>query len=129
MTDSFEVKGDFSPAESFVETVDAGDACETIAVKEPNGFELLGLAPELLRAVEDLGYTQPTAVQDKAIPLAMGSRTEGDNAQAAMRVHRVGQTRPVLIRYATLAGTIDEAVVRTLRRKTQDIRTTLEASA
>ncbi len=83
MTDSFEVKGDFSPAESFVETVDAGGACEAIAVKEPNGFELLGLAPELLRAVEDLGYTQPTAVQDKAIPLAMGSRTEGDNAQAA----------------------------------------------
>lgn len=48
--------------------------------------------------------------------------TPAQNAQAAMRVHRVGQTRPVTIRYATLAGTVDEAVVRTLRRKTQDIR-------
>jgi len=54
--------------------------------------------------------------------------TPGDNAQAAMRVHRVGQTRPVLIRYATLAGTIDEAVIRVLRRKTQDIRTVLEGA-
>jgi SWI/SNF-related matrix-associated actin-dependent regulator 1 of chromatin subfamily A len=53
------------------------------------------------------------------------SWTPSDNAQAAMRVHRVGQTRPVLIRYATLAGTVDEAVIRTLRRKTQDIRNVL----
>lgn len=51
--------------------------------------------------------------------------TLSDNTQAAMRVHRVGQTKPVLIRYATLAGTIDEAVIRTLRRKTQMIRNVL----
>jgi superfamily II DNA/RNA helicase len=37
----------------------------------PNGFVLLGLAPELVQAVADLGYTQPTAVQSRAIPLAM----------------------------------------------------------
>jgi SWI/SNF-related matrix-associated actin-dependent regulator of chromatin subfamily A-like protein 1 len=53
------------------------------------------------------------------------SWTPAENAQAAMRVHRVGQHRPVLIRYATLAGTIDEAVVRVLRRKTQAARTIL----
>ena len=40
---------------------------------EPNGFIELGLAPELVQAVADLGYTQPTSVQLKAIPLAMGS--------------------------------------------------------
>ncbi|MDR0224871.1 MAG: DEAD/DEAH box helicase [Burkholderiaceae bacterium] len=39
----------------------------------PNGFVELGLAPELVQAVADLGYTQPTAVQAQAIPLAMGS--------------------------------------------------------
>jgi superfamily II DNA/RNA helicase len=44
----------------------------------PNGFVRLGLAPELVQAVADLGYTQPTTVQDQAIPLAMGSGTEGD---------------------------------------------------
>jgi superfamily II DNA/RNA helicase len=37
----------------------------------PNGFVELGLAPELVRAVADLGYTQPTAVQLRAIPLAL----------------------------------------------------------
>src|SRR6218665_3822903 len=39
----------------------------------PNGFIEMGLAPELVRAVADLGYTGPTIVQRKAIPLAMGA--------------------------------------------------------
>ena len=47
-------------------------AAETEAVTEvPNGFVELGLAPELVQAVADLGYTQPTAVQLRAIPLAL----------------------------------------------------------
>jgi superfamily II DNA/RNA helicase len=37
----------------------------------PNGFIELGLAPELVQAAADLGYTQPTAVQLRAIPLAL----------------------------------------------------------
>jgi superfamily II DNA/RNA helicase len=36
-----------------------------------NGFAALGLAPELLAAVADLGFTQPTPVQQQAIGLAM----------------------------------------------------------
>ncbi len=39
----------------------------------PNGFELLGLSPELVQAVADMGYTEPTAVQNKAIPLALNT--------------------------------------------------------
>ena len=39
----------------------------------PNGFELLGLAPELVQAVVDMGYTEPTQVQHKAIPLALNT--------------------------------------------------------
>ncbi|MEG0975092.1 MAG: DEAD/DEAH box helicase [Comamonas sp.] len=46
------------------------EAAEEV-VAEPNGFVELGLAPELVQAVADLGYTQPTAVQLQAIPLAM----------------------------------------------------------
>ena len=42
----------------------------------PNGFLKLGLAPELLRAVEDLGFTQPTSVQEQTIPLALPSDDE-----------------------------------------------------
>ena len=39
----------------------------------PNPFIALGLDSALVRAVSDLGYTQPTEVQAKVIPLAMGS--------------------------------------------------------
>jgi ATP-dependent RNA helicase RhlE len=37
-------------------------------------FDDLGLAPELLRAVHDEGYTEPTPVQAQAIPLVMQGR-------------------------------------------------------
>ena len=37
----------------------------------PEGFIRLGLAPELVQAVADLGYEQPTGVQLRAIPLAL----------------------------------------------------------
>ncbi|MCE3270811.1 MAG: rhlE3, partial [Ramlibacter sp.] len=36
-----------------------------------NGFVTLGLAPELIAAVTDLGFTQPTTVQQQCIGLAM----------------------------------------------------------
>lgn len=38
---------------------------------ENHGFEQLNLAPTLLRAIAGLGYTQPTTVQQRVIPLAM----------------------------------------------------------
>jgi len=34
-----------------------------------NPFEALGLKPELIRAVTDLGFTDPTPIQEKAIPV------------------------------------------------------------
>ena len=36
------------------------------------GFEALGLMPELLKSVAELGWTLPTGVQDEAIPLILG---------------------------------------------------------
>jgi SWI/SNF-related matrix-associated actin-dependent regulator 1 of chromatin subfamily A len=51
------------------------------------------------------------------------SWTPADNAQAAARVHRIGQARDsVLIRFTMLADTIDEAVTESLRRKTAMVR-------
>jgi len=44
---------------------------------KPNGFELLGLAPELVKAVGDMGYTDPTQVQQKAIPMALNTGNGG----------------------------------------------------
>ena len=34
-------------------------------------FDSLGLKPELLRAVADKGYTQPTPIQAQAIPAVL----------------------------------------------------------
>jgi len=43
---------------------------------EENGtaFKALGLAPELLKAVADAGYTHPTPIQASAIPLCLAGR-------------------------------------------------------
>ena len=46
----------------------------------------------------------------------------GDNAQATDRVVRIGQTKPVLVRYFTLANSIDEVTTRILARKSEMIR-------
>ena len=54
-------------------SVDTPEVAETVESNEPNGFVQLGLADELIRAVADLGYTQPTRVQEQAIPLALPS--------------------------------------------------------
>ena len=64
-----------SRLDAMLADMDAEDetaAAEEVVADEPNGFVELGLAPELVQAVADLGYTQPTQVQQKAIPLAMG---------------------------------------------------------
>jgi superfamily II DNA/RNA helicase len=87
MTDTLNVTGEFAPAETIAiaaqnavatEVVQATesaqtDAPEAVQADVPNGFVELGLAPELVQAVADLGYTQPTTVQLKTIPLALPS--------------------------------------------------------
>ena len=37
-------------------------------------FEKLGLGPEILKAVEEGGYTAPTPIQEKAIPFVLMGR-------------------------------------------------------
>ena len=71
MTDTFDVAGALSLAESTTEFAGEGLAPVEAAPAEPNGFAKLGLAPELLRAVEDLGFAQPTLVQQQCVPRAM----------------------------------------------------------
>lgn len=46
--------------------------------------------------------------------------TNANNAQAAMRVHRIGQERTVYIRFFSLANSTDERVAEVLRRKIRD---------
>ncbi len=79
MTDAFEAREDFTPAADLsLDETPSQDTPSTEAAA-PNGFELLGLAPELLQAVAALGFTQPTSVQQAAIPRAMQA-LEGEAA-------------------------------------------------
>ena len=90
MTDAFEVTGEFAPAENFstplnttLEVVSSVEATAEVAAdvpEAPNGFVELGLARELVMAVKDLGYTQPTTVQLKTIPLALPKDVDGQKA-------------------------------------------------
>ena len=85
MTDSFDTQAEAVPENantiSDLEihvipdfSADERGAVETSleeVVAQPNGFVKLGLAKELLQAVADMGFTQPTAVQQATIPKAM----------------------------------------------------------
>ena len=80
-----EITADAAPEDTTEEAVEV----EAIA-DVPNGFVELGLAPELVQAVADLGYTQPTAVQLRTIPLALptagGSKDGKSNGYTDMMV-------------------------------------------
>jgi len=67
MTDTFDVQAGFDAAPA---------SADFSTPAAPNGFTRLGLAPELIRAVEDLGFSQPTAVQEQAIPRALPGQAE-----------------------------------------------------
>jgi superfamily II DNA/RNA helicase len=80
MTDSFEDRAnvpmlDSQDAPAFGEAVEADAPVAPV----PNGaaFAALGLAEPLLHAVADMGYTEPTTVQMRVVPLAMGANADG----------------------------------------------------
>lgn len=45
----------------------------------------------------------------------------GDNSQAAMRCHRIGQTKPVFVRFVGLANSIDARIASVLKEKTRQL--------
>ena len=75
MTDTLQFPAD-ADIETSLEAVEP--ALEQAAAALPQAFIDLGLAEELVRAVADLGFTQPTLVQQAAVPKAMqGGHSEG----------------------------------------------------
>ena len=60
-----------SPESASSEAAVIGTAVDVPSSHSPNPFAELGLAPELVAAIADLGFTEPTPVQAKAIPLAL----------------------------------------------------------
>jgi superfamily II DNA/RNA helicase len=92
MTDATLAAGEISSAENFSndinvlphEQINSPETVKTVVTEPevPNGFITMGLAPELIHAVKDLGFTQPTTVQIKTIPLAMqGVSADGASAR------------------------------------------------
>lgn len=45
----------------------------------------------------------------------------GNNAQAAMRCHRIGQVNPVFVRFVGLANSLDERISRVLKQKARQL--------
>jgi len=56
-----------------ISPIEQSEALPSIA-ETPTSFSDLGLGPALLAAVTDAGYTQPTPIQQEAIPLALSGR-------------------------------------------------------
>ncbi len=107
MTDSFDL--DAGPANGVLadETIStsetSSETTETAAV--PNGFVQLGLAPELVQAVADLGFVQPTTVQARAIPLAMqGAAIEGEDQGEYAGEHGGAQFNDLMVSSQTGSG-------------------------
>ena len=83
------------------------------AEAKPNPFAALGLAPELLAAVRDLGYTEPTAVQQRAVPLALAAHDEGFNDLMVSSQTGSGKTAAFLLPVLhTLLGLQQNAAAR-----------------
>ncbi len=67
-------------------------------------FEDLGLCPEILRAVAETGYTEPTPIQAQAIPVILQGRDIMAGAQTGTG-KTAGFTLPLLHRLAAHAST------------------------
>ncbi|MDR2240583.1 MAG: DEAD/DEAH box helicase [Zoogloeaceae bacterium] len=67
-------------------------------------FEELGLLPELLKAVAEAGYTEPTPIQAQAIPIILEGRDVMGGAQTGTG-KTAGFTLPLLQRLARHAST------------------------
>ena len=101
----------FEESSAFAPENQASEAIESIATGP--SFESFGLAPELLAAIADLGYTAPTVVQQRAIPLALAPHPEGFNDLMVSSQTGSGKTAAFLLPVLhTLLGLQREAAAR-----------------
>ena len=85
-------------------------------------FMLRRRPEEVLTDLPPISFgTAITLTASHHVAFVEASWTPADNLQAAKRCHRIGQSRPVIVRMFSLAGSIDEVVTRSLARKTQMI--------
>jgi ATP-dependent RNA helicase RhlE len=79
-------------------------------------FDSLGLKPELLRAVADKGYTQPTPIQAEAIPAVLSGSDVLAGAQTGTG-KTAGFTLPLLQKLGARSGRNPRALVLTPTRE------------
>src|SRR6185369_3291951 len=125
MTDTFDVQGNFSPAE-FADSFDAAGPGATVA---PNAFLKMGLAPELMRAVEDLGFSQPTPVQEEVIPLAMAPDDEGAAFIDLMVSSQTGSGKTAAFLLPVLHSLLKQQAAAEARERADYERAVVEAAA
>jgi superfamily II DNA/RNA helicase len=68
------ISGAEAGLDEVIETAENSAPASSTAPPEANGFEGLGLSPEILKAVADSGYTTPTPIQAQGIPVALQGR-------------------------------------------------------
>ena len=68
------ISGAEAGLDEVIETAENSAPTSSTAPPEANGFEGLGLSPEILKAVADSGYTTPTPIQAQGIPVALQGR-------------------------------------------------------
>lgn len=111
------------------ESIDAVAVEQEAVEEQPNGFVELGLAPELVQAVADLGYTQPTAVQKKAIPLAMGEGADENGFIDLLVSSQTGSGKTAAFLLPVLNTIIQQRAVADAEAKAEFDRLCAEAAA
>lgn len=87
--------------ETAVEDKTEVDAEDVVPEVLPVSFAELGLSPEVLKAVEDKGYTHPTPIQAQAIPLILqgrdviGASQTGTGKTAAFALPLISTLKPM----------------------------------
>ncbi|HQR04757.1 MAG: DEAD/DEAH box helicase [Proteobacteria bacterium] len=92
------------PGETGVDRVADDVAAQSAAAPPAKTFADLGLLPELLRAVQEAGYSTPTPIQSQAIPIVLQGLDVMGGAQTGTG-KTAGFTLPLLQRLARHATT------------------------
>jgi SNF2 family DNA or RNA helicase len=83
-------------------------------------FQSSPLAHVAILQIQAAG-TAATLTASSTVLFCEASWVPNENAQAASRAHRVGQTNPVTAQFITLPGTLDERIQRVLAQKAREI--------
>jgi superfamily II DNA/RNA helicase len=124
MSDSFEDRDAFASATDTSTEISTNDAPAA-----PNGFEVLGLAPELIAAVADLGYVEPTQVQNLVIPKAVQVTGESGRYADLMVSSQTGSGKTAAFLLPVLHTLLQQQAERAAKERAERERLAAEAAA